>query len=177
MLSRQKEASMQHCLKSFIPLERSSIGVHLFGYATKGLPGLEIVGLGKMGRNIKEKLIYLTRQDKLVIPKKRFVLCLEFSDETKNLKEEDLRWLELPLLILYWTLAEILPIHHLEKCFSVGKIALDGKVSTSGFSQKLLIDDPIIASLLIIVKDQQQVPAELSCIQLQELLEGKLEFR
>lgn len=168
---------MQHCLKSFIPLERSSVGVHLFGYATKGLPGLEIVGLGKSGRNIKEKLIYLTRQDRIMIPKKRFVLCLEFCEETKNLKEEDYRWLELPLLILYWTLAQVLPIHHLENCFSVGKIGLDGSVITGGYSKSLLSEDPLLSTLLIIAKDKSDVPSDLSCLALRELMEGKLEFK
>lgn len=168
---------MQHCLKSFIPLERSLIGVHLFGYATKGLPGVEIVGLGKTGRNFKEKIIYLTRLDGLLIPKKRFVLCVEFEDESKNLREEDLRWLELPLLILYWTLAEILPIHQLDNCLSVGKVALDGKTQTDGFSSKLLLENSELQDSLIIVRKKEEVPSEYSTLVLSELLEGKLEFK
>lgn len=51
--------------------------VEIFGYSTRGLPGLEIVGLGGSGRQLKEKLIYITRLQKVGLPLNRYVLCVE----------------------------------------------------------------------------------------------------
>ena len=51
--------------------------VTLFGYSSKSIPGLEINGLGKYGKAIKEKIIFVTRTRGLQIPIKRFVLNVE----------------------------------------------------------------------------------------------------
>ena len=96
----------------------------IFGYASKGLPGLEIVGLDKKAKVIKEKLIYIGRHYRTRIPIKRYVLCVE----DYCFDSEESRWLELPLLILYWKLAGILPIKKLEDCFCGGKISPMGVV-------------------------------------------------
>ena len=96
----------------------------IFGYASKGLPGLEIVGLDKKTKVIKEKLVYLGRYYRVRIPIKRYVLCVE----DYCFESEESRWLELPLLILYWKLAGILPIKKLENCFCGGKISSMGAV-------------------------------------------------
>ena len=96
----------------------------VFGYASKGLPGLEIVGLDRNSKVIKEKLIYLGRHYQVRLPLKRYVLCVD----DYCFESEESRWLELPLLILYWKLAGILPIKKLENCFCGGKISTMGAV-------------------------------------------------
>ena len=106
----------------------------IFGYASKGLPGLEIAGLDKRARVIKEKLVYIGRHYGVRVPIRRYVLCVEdFCSESK-----ESRWLELPLLILYWKLAGILPIKKLENCFCGGKISVTGGV------QVIPLDEPYL---------------------------------
>lgn len=169
---------MQQSLRSFIPLDRQYIGVHVFGYATKGLPGLEVVGLGKYSRNIKEKLIYLTRLEEMVLPKRRYVLCVEQDEEVKGLREDHLRWLELPLLLLYWTLAETLHIHQLRNCFCAGKVRLDGSLAPQKFPEGFLTSlESKENELLFLVHSRNNLPGECSIIELEELLRGRLEFK
>ena len=96
----------------------------IFGYGSKGLPGLEIVGLGGKGRIIKEKLVYLGRHYRVRVPVRRYVL----SVEDYCFESGECRWLELPLLVLYWKLAGILPIKKLENCFCGGRISTMGTV-------------------------------------------------
>lgn len=169
---------MQQSLKSFIPFEQKYVGVQVFGYATKGLPGLEVVGLGRYSRNIKEKLIYLTRQEGMVLPKRRYVLCVEQDEEVRGIKDDHLRWLELPLLLLYWTLAEGLSIHQLKNCFCAGKVRLDGSLAPQRFPEGFLTQIQSRENeLLFLVHARNNLPDGCSVIELEELLSGRLEFR
>ena len=106
----------------------------IFGYASKGLPGLEIIGLDKKSKIIKEKLIYLGRHYRVKVPLKRYVLCVE----DYCFESEESRWLELPLLVLYWKLAGILPIKKLENCFCGGKISSIGLVQVVSLDENFL---------------------------------------
>lgn len=115
--------------KSLYPYGGTLCPVDIFGYASNGIPGVEIVGLGKYSRGVKEKFIYLSREKKLRFPLKRFVLCIEGEIEGKKFKEEEYRYLELPLLIMLWSLTGHLPLGHLEDCFAAGKISVKGEVS------------------------------------------------
>lgn len=115
--------------KSLYPYAGQYCPVDIFGYASNGIPGIEIVGLGKYSRQMKEKFIYLSREKKLRFPLKRFVLCIEGEVEGKKFKEEEYRYLELPLLIMLWSLTGHLPLGHLEDCFASGKISVEGDVS------------------------------------------------
>ncbi len=99
----------------------------IFGYATKGIPSLEINGAGKLSKNIKEKLIFLTRNRKLNIPHRRFVICIDQNDDIDN-DEALLKWLEFPLLLTYWYLAGLVPIGRLENCFCSGWIKPNGEI-------------------------------------------------
>ena len=67
---------------------------------------------------LKEKFIYLSREKKLKFPLKRFVLCVEGELESKKFKDEEYRFLELPLLMMLWSLTGHLPLEHLEDCFA-----------------------------------------------------------
>lgn len=100
--------------------------ITLFGYATKSVPGLEINGIGKYGRSIKEKIIFVTRTRGLQIPLKRFVLNVELTDDLGDLETSSVKWLEYPLLLHYWYLAGLLPISKLDNCFAVGSLSPSG---------------------------------------------------
>lgn len=102
--------------------------ITLFGYATKSVPGLEINGLGKYGKSIKEKIVFVTRTRQLQIPLKRFVLNVELSDDLGDLESSSVKWLEYPLLLHYWYLAGLLPISKLDNCLAVGSLAPSGLV-------------------------------------------------
>ena len=124
-----QEKNMNMRTKSLYPYAGQYCPVDIFGYASNGIPGIEIVGLGKYTRGVKEKFIYLSREKKLKFPLKRFVLCIEGEVEGKKFKEEEYRYLELPLLIMLWSLTGHLPLGNLDDCFSSGKISVEGEVS------------------------------------------------
>lgn len=115
--------------KSFYPFAGQYHPVDIFGYSTKGIPGIEIVGLGKYGRGVKEKFIFLSREKKLKFPMKRYVLCVEGEIEGKKFQEEEYRYLELPLLLMLWSLTGNLQVNHLDDCLAIGKIAVTGEVT------------------------------------------------
>lgn len=102
--------------------------ITLFGYATKSVPGLEINGLGKYGRSIKEKIIFITRSRGISVPIKRFVLNVEMDDQFGSLESTSVKWLEYPLLLHYWYLAGLLPISRLDNCLAVGSLNPSGLV-------------------------------------------------
>jgi hypothetical protein len=102
--------------------------VTLFGYATKSVPGLEINGLGKYGKAIKEKIVFVTRSRQLQIPLKRFVLNAEITDDLGDLESASVKWLEYPLLLHYWFLAGLLPISKLDNCLAIGSLTPSGEV-------------------------------------------------
>lgn len=102
--------------------------IEIFGYSTKGVPGLEIVGLGTHGRVIREKFIYLSRTFGVSLPLKRFILCLENHPLLKQVESDGIKWLELPLLILFWSLGERLNFIKLEDCFACGAVSSSGKI-------------------------------------------------
>lgn len=100
----------------------------LFGYATKGIPSLEVNGVGKLSKNIKEKLIFLTRNRHLNIPLRRYVVCVDQNDGVAK-TEEELKWLEFPLLLIYWYMAGLVPIKKLDNCITSGWIKPDGTIT------------------------------------------------
>lgn len=102
--------------------------VTLFGYSTKSVPGLEINGLGKYGKAIKEKIVFVTRSQQLQIPLKRFVLNVELTDDFGDLESSSVKWLEYPLLLHYWFLAGLLPIMKLDNCLAIGSLTPSGEV-------------------------------------------------
>lgn len=114
---------METQIQSYSFSKRDPGPVTLFGYATKSLPGLELNGLGKYGKTLKEKIIFLTRSRQLSVPLKRFVISAEFDLDQDP---EVLRWLDLPMLLLYWYLAGLLPMGRLDNCLAVGHITPGG---------------------------------------------------
>lgn len=119
---------MQTQINAFLETKVGGMVIKIFGYSTKAVPGLEIHGLGKYGQLIKQKFIYITRERGIKVPAKKFVVCLEQNDLTKNLELDDVRWLEFPLLLVYWYLAEIIPIKTLEDCLCSGHVNTAGRI-------------------------------------------------
>ncbi|MCK5073579.1 MAG: hypothetical protein KAQ98_09155 [Bacteriovoracaceae bacterium] len=115
-------------ITALYPIGCSWARTNIFGYASKGIPGLEIVGLGKNGKTIKEKFIFITRREKLRLPLKRYVICIEEFSTEKDIMLSNLRWIELPMLVLFWSMAGLLPIGRLDDCLAAGKIQVDGMI-------------------------------------------------
>jgi hypothetical protein len=116
---------METQIHSYAFSKRDACRVTLFGYATKSLPGLEINGLGRYGKTLKEKIIFLTRVRQLPVPLKRFVISTEYDLEQDP---ELLRWLDVPVLLLYWYLAGLVPMGRLDNCLAVGHISPAGVI-------------------------------------------------
>lgn len=121
--------------KSLYPYAGQYCPVDIFGYSSHGIPGVEIVGVGRYARQMKEKFVYLSRKKNLKFPKRRFVLCVEGELEGKKFKEEEYRYLELPLLMMLWSLTGHLPLEHLEDCFASGKVSVEGEVTSLALSE------------------------------------------
>jgi hypothetical protein len=136
----QMETQLQSC---YFTKKGPSL-ITLFGYATKSVPGLEINGLGKYGKAIKEKIVFITRTRHLQIPLKRFVLNVEMSDDLGDLESNSVKWLEYPLLLHYWYLAGLLPISKLDNCLAVGSLTPSG-----------LVEEPIVESVIHLCESNQ----------------------
>lgn len=153
-------------LMALYPSQEGVQKIEIYGYCSKGLPGLEIVGLGSLGRSVKEKLIFLSRQFGIKIPLKRYVLCVELSTQLKKTNaSEESRWLELPMMILFWTLSGNLELGNLEDCASVGKVQVNGTILFPEIkTMNLEKDYKVIAPSFI------DVPENCYLIPLEELL-------
>lgn len=119
---------METQIRSYITTSKGVKSVNVFGYATKGVPGLEINGVGKLSKNIKEKLIYLTRTRRMKLPTKRFVICVDINDLDGDIPWSELKWLEFPILLSFWYLASLLPISKLDDCLCAGWISSKGDI-------------------------------------------------
>ncbi len=115
---------MEIKINALLPNNNNQHWVQVFGYTSKSQPGLEINGINGKGRSIKEKITFLSKKRRLRYPLKRFVLCVE----GEGLERAELDYLELPLLICFFSMAGFLPIKRLDNCFAMGKISLEGEI-------------------------------------------------
>ncbi len=120
---------METSTKILIPNPKSFKVLNLFAYSTHGVPGIEIIGLGKYSKMLKEKLYFICRSRRIKLPLKKFVLCLEACDELKRLNWSYLQWSELSYFLLLLNMAGQLPISRLEHCLSFGKIESNGEIT------------------------------------------------
>ncbi|MFZ4712659.1 MAG: hypothetical protein ACOYL6_03000 [Bacteriovoracaceae bacterium] len=122
---------METQMKSMVLGPKGPRGINLFAYSTNGLPGLEI-HIGTLStKTMREKFIFLSKTRKLPIPLKRYVLCAEL--EGIKVTEDQAMYLELPLLMLYWHLAGLIPLMNLSDCFTQGTISSTGQLQHSYF--------------------------------------------
>lgn len=155
-------------LKVYLPGSHQGELYDLFCYSSHGLPGLEIVGLGTRARALKEKIVYLTKSLKLKIPLKRYVVCL---DQMVHKNERD-EFFELPILILYWAMAGILPVVHLRDCLCSGKISSKALVTLPRLEP---LHEHILNESLIVVGSSEQLDMgaeDVRFIELEELIAG-----
>ena len=117
---------MQTSIQSFIHTPSGIRDITLFGYTTRGIPGLEIHGLKKQGKLIKEKIIYLTRKRGLKSPMLRYCLCLDSRDSICEIPAQEMINLEIPFLIMFWHLAGFIPIAKLDDCRASGSFTTRG---------------------------------------------------
>ena len=110
--------------------------VTIFGYSSRSIPSLEINGVGKFSKNIKEKLIFISKSRRLIIPQKKFVICVEWEDSNIKLNQMS-KWLEFPLLLIYWYLCGLIPIYHLDDCLACGHILPHGEILLPKFHKDL----------------------------------------
>lgn len=149
---------METQIQSFYRSPQGLKFVSLFGYATKGVPGLEISGVGKLSKNMREKITFLSRSRRLPIPLRRYVLCVDVN-EIADCDKESLKWLEFPMLLLYWHMAGLVPISKLSDCLCSGWVKTNGEIiqmntprnfsklvqeqfQTSGIKDLKIIDQP-----------------------------------
>lgn len=125
---------MEIKINSIIPGQSTYQKVEVFGYNSKSQPGLEINGLNGKGRLIKEKITFLSKKRKLKYPLKRFVLCVE----GEGLEKSQVEFLELPLLICFWSMAGLLPLKRLDNCFASAKVSLDGIITVQKLNEDVL---------------------------------------
>ncbi len=116
---------MEIKINTLIPCSGRLKWVEVFGYTSKGTPGLEVTGLNGKSRNFKEKIVFLSKRRNLKFPILRYVLCLNIEDPSKS----DIEWLELPLLLAFWSMTGNLPLKRLDNCFSSGKVSLEGEIN------------------------------------------------
>lgn len=154
---------METQIYSYVQTPKGAKVITIFGYATRGVPGIEISGCGKLSKNIKEKLIYMTRVRKLKLPTKRFVICVDLNDLEFDLPQSELKWIEFPMLLMFWYLAGFIPIKKLDDCVCAGWIDTRGDIYQS-FAPDLLpklmkkkVNPVILKSLKLItsVGDQE----------------------
>lgn len=160
---------METRLKTFINLNHNEALIDLFGYSTHGLPGVEICGLGgSLGRIVKEKIIFLTKISTLKLPLKRFVLCVE----QKNLQTswKPTQHIELPLLILFWTLTGHLKIRNLEECVTSGCITVAGEIVPDLLTEERI--RLLKSSELVSYKWIGSGHRDLPCLQLHEIMQS-----
>ncbi len=136
---------METQIQSYAFSTRTPMPITLFGYACKSVPGLEINGLGKYGKTLKEKIIFLTRTRQLQIPLKRYVISAEFDLETDP---NVLRWLDLPVVMLYWYLAGLINMRRLDNCLVAGHITPAGEIL--GKNNQTLVDYALSQQLLLL---------------------------
>lgn len=121
-------------INAYIPTTSQLKKVEVFGYTSRSQPGLEIVGLSGKGRTIKEKITFLSKRRKLKFSLLRYVLCVEGEDLSKG----DIEYLELPLMICFWTMAGILKMGRLDNCLCAGKVSLEGEIRLLDFPSDVL---------------------------------------
>lgn len=118
---------MESKIKCLIKDKNHFIKVNIFGNTSKGVPGIEIIGIGNQGRFIKEKFVQISKELNMRIPPLKYILCVEINESMK-LSKDDLANVELPLLITFWSLASQIPIKNLNDCLAFGKVTVDREI-------------------------------------------------
>lgn len=164
-------------INSIVPTGQDYKVVSLFGYRTNGIPGIEMKGLPNNQNIVREKLVYLSKMFGIKVPIRRFHLCIDIPKELLRMKKELIedRFLDLPLLLLYWSLAEVVKIQELEYVFSLGRIEPDGQIIVPKISETYLrhldgvIREKTSRSITMITSKEVSYP-DVRCITISSIL-------
>ncbi len=171
-------------LKAITLGKKGNIIFDLFGHTSKGLPGLEIIGLGNAGKIIKEKFLFISKARQLKIPAKRYVLCVESEDRREEMIQMEVEQLELPLLLLFWALADIVPIASMSDFMAFGTVSPMGVVrqevrmlkevlrcyEEKKQTQKMVLGQKVISLLRHEDPKSHLFFEEVMCVDLEELM-------
>lgn len=166
-------------INSILPVGRDYKVVSLFGYRSNGVPGIEIKGLPCSQNIVREKLVYLSKLYGVKVPIRKFHLCLDLPKEVTKLKKELVndRCFDLPLLLLYWSLAEIVNIQNIEYCFALGTIQPDGRILIPKVSSTYLyhlnnVVKEKTANPITFIADQVETSIEIQQIPIAGIFQG-----
>ncbi len=170
---------MQMRMGSFYLRKNLALPVSLFCYRNKGLPGIEIVGAGDQGKLIKEKLLYVSKENQVRLPLYRYVLCVE-RRELSAIGRIDFSHLEFPLLLMLWSLAEKLALKKTDDCIGAGTLSSESRVGLE-LMDKIANKKITRNKILLLSRRQSEVLAGHSTryIVLEKLLsdQQKLQFQ
>ncbi|MAW07486.1 MAG: hypothetical protein CME61_04305 [Halobacteriovoraceae bacterium] len=113
---------MENQLHSAIEHRGKIFALKVYGYATRGIPGVEIVGLGNEGRTLKEKIIFLIKSKRLGISRKRIIISVDFNE--RPIGKLSASELEIPIFILFLSLNGNLKLKNLSDCFCAGTLKI-----------------------------------------------------
>jgi hypothetical protein len=99
----------------------------LFAHASRGVPSIELRGLGSNSKIIKEKLVYWLKHHQLSIPPLRYVITLDSAGNFGSLGET-YSWLELPIFFLLLVLGKVVSIVETSHCFCAGRLSILGTI-------------------------------------------------
>lgn len=164
-------------INSILPIGNEYRHLSIFGYRSHGVPGLDVKGLPISNIIVKEKLVYLSKLFGVKIPMRRFHLCVDIPKEVIKIKKEliDDRLFELPLLLLFWSLADLIKLYELENCFALGKIDSSGKVEIPAISETYLQKMSgefrhRLSREITFIKDEKQNYESIRSIEIQEIM-------
>ncbi|MDA8792660.1 hypothetical protein N9N67_05410 [Bacteriovoracaceae bacterium] len=130
---------MNSQIYSYISYKDKFYAIQVYGYSSRSLPGLEIIGPHGQIKNLKNKIIYFCRKNNLKIPPRRYVIGYEDFNLGKKLAIAENKSLELPTLLLFLNLCGILGLAKIENCFNAGTFSIDGKlISDQQYLNKML---------------------------------------
>ena len=166
---------MQNQIKILIPSGEKLLMSEVFGYATRGVPGLEIIGLGKRSRVMREKLNFVSRRMNIKIEPKKYVICIE-DEDIERLEQGLLKWLELPFLLLYWSLSESIGIKKLEDCVCAGSVSTSGIVRSFPYRSVHFdyLEELSHEDFKLISDQVQKLDQHIDVLPLSQILEQKI---
>ena len=162
-------------LKSFYQSSHGPELVDLFGYCTRGMPSLEVHAHAQTSKIFKEKLLFLTKSGQMRLPPRRYILCTDIA--SMRCSQKDLNNFELPFLILFWSLAEALPIRKLDDCVCSGKIHVNGLIMSRELGPDHIRCLSLSREKLKIIGVERKSSTQFPVISLNSLMKGVRNIR
>ncbi len=143
---------MHTYIKSYQFIQGRIQSYKIFSYSSRGVPGLEVVGFGTHNKHLKEKIVYISKLKKIMIPNKKFTICLDQTFNNVLVSKEAYNF-ELPVSILFWSMVGVVNFSNLNTCYASGYYEMDGNVRTN-YYPKLIEQLHLKNDSLILNSDQ-----------------------